>query len=346
MKKWLYPLAHVLVWSWLIFRDVYSHLIDYASSDYMLRCISSSGLSPVFYFIVFCTSFALVEMAAFYSACYWIAPNLYPRPRWIRAILAVISAFTVTVLTRYLVEYHIHKSFLHFDNYFGRPFNLGFYIPNCLLYVQEYFLYGICFFFLVQSYRVRDEKRQAELAFLKSQTNPHFLFNTINDIYALTYQKSDEAPEALLKLSDMLRYSLYDGAADHGPLKRELDYLQDYLDLHRLGAKQKSFIQFNVEGDPGNLQIAPLLLVPFVENIIKHGVTDDSSRPAEIKVRIDRKTLYLDAVNEVKDQQKDRTGGIGLASVRRRLELLYPNRHRFVIRQENGTFHCQMEIQL
>jgi two-component system LytT family sensor kinase len=296
--------------------------------------------------LIFESTFFLVSIAAFYAAYFWIGPNVYPRFRWFRAVAGLLGALAVTVLTRYLVEFHIHLPFLHFDNYNGHPYGLYEYIKNCILYHDDYFLYGVCVYVLLQSYRIRNQKAQAELAFLKSQTNPHFLFNTINDIYALTYQKSDDAPEALLKLSGMLRYSLYDGSADHVPLQRELAYLKDYLDLQRLGAKDKSYIQYHIEGDPGNLQIAPLLLVPFLENIVKHGITDDPDQPAKFSISIHKNNLRLYAINEVKNQQKDQTGGIGLANVRRRLDLVYPNRHRFVISQENGKFHCQMEIQL
>jgi two-component system LytT family sensor kinase len=346
MKKKLTIVWHILAWTFLTAFQVYRFYNDYQLFGFLAPQVKASGFSPFIFYLIFESTFFLVSIAAFYAAYFWIAPYLYPSFRWFKAMIGLLGAIMATVLARYLVEFHIHLPFLHFDNYNGHPYGWYEYTKNCILFHDDYFLYGICVYVLLQSYRIRNQKAQAELAFLKSQTNPHFLFNTINDIYALTYQKSDEAPEALLKLSDMLRYSLYDGAADHVPLKKELDYLQDYLDLHRYGAKQRSYIQFKIEGDPGNLQIAPLLLVPFLENIIKHGVTDDPSQPAAINVRMGRKGFSLDAVNVVKDHQKDQTGGIGLASVRRRLELLYPNRHRFVIRQENGTFHCQMEIAL
>jgi two-component system LytT family sensor kinase len=346
MKKRIYILWHVLAWTLLIARQVYVNYAYYKDSATMAASVHSSGISPLTFFMIYCTTFMMVNMAFFYSAYGWIGPNLYPRPRWVRAVLGLLGSLTLTVLTRYLVEYHIHKPLLHFDNYFGRPLDLKFYIPNCLLFSQEYFLYGLCLYILVQSYRIRDEKKEAELALLKSQTNPHFLFNTINDIYSLTYQKSDEAPEALLKLSGILRYTLYDGATEFVPLQKELDYLKDYLDLQRMGAKNKSYIEFRIEGDASGHRIVPLLLIPFAENIIKHGITDEPGKPAQLFLTIEKNRFMLIAKNEIRTQHKDKTGGIGLPNVSRRLELLYPHRHRFEVLKENGKFHCQMEIQL
>src|SRR6202000_774092 len=160
------------------------------------------------------------------------------------------------------------------------------------------------------------------------------------------YQKSEEAPEALLKLSGLLRYMLYEDGRDKVSLEKELDYLTDYLDLQRIGSKQRTYIDFSVTGYMGQLRIAPLLLIPFAENIVKHGVIDDPSRPARLHVEAGEGRFRLNAVNRGKPQEKDMTGGIGLNNVRRRLELLYPGRYTFEVKERKGEFACVLDLKL
>ena len=190
------------------------------------------------------------------------------------------------------------------------------------------------------------EKTQAELSFLRSQVNPHFLFNAINDVYALTYQKSDEAPAALLKLSDILRYMLDEDNINKVLLEKELRYLKDYIDLQAMGNKNNIFVTLVLAGEVNSQQIIPLLLIPFVENIYKHGVIDDHAKKAQVNITIDVNNFTLTATNHIKYQQKDGTGGIGLKNTQRRLQLQYPGKHSFVVKEDNGVFTCMLSINL
>lgn len=275
-----------------------------------------------------------------------MAPSLFPRIRYGRALLSLLGICIAIVATRYVMEYQVLLPLLHFDNYFGHPMDLWHFSRNCILYTYDFSLYGVILYFLVNGDKVRQEKIKAELSFLKSQVNPHFLFNTINDIYALAYQKSDEAPEALLKLSGILRYMLYEASTEKVGLGKEVDYLVDYLDLQRIGSKQNTYIDFTVEGSTDRLQIAPLILIPFAENIVKHGVINDKQHPASLSIRIRDDHFSLRAANTINGKQEDHTGGIGLQNVRRRLELLYPGRHTFQVTRNDGIFMCNLDIHL
>jgi len=181
------------------------------------------------------------------------------------------------------------------------------------------------------------EKLETELKFLKYQFNPHFLFNSINDIYSLTYQRSDEAPAALLKLSDILRYMLREGRDDTMPLQSEVKYLEDVIELQRISTKGMACINFTIEGYVGMQPIATLLLIAFVENAFKHGVLTDAANPVKINLQATDEKLDFRVHNKKNRDQKDKTPGIGLNNVRRRLELMYPGRHTLAIDQQ-GEF--------
>ncbi len=196
---------------------------------------------------------------------------------------------------------------------------------------------------------LRGEKLEAELKFLRSQINPHFLFNALNNIYTLTLTRSERAPEMLLKLSNMLRYMLHDCKAEYVPLSKEIEYLRHFIDLYRL--KDSRGLRINAQFDesrPG-LPIAPLLLVPFVENAFKHSKIEDLEK-GWIAIRLSTGDDYIlfEVENSIPEgaHSKDDVGGIGLSNVRRQLELLYPDRHLLSLISENGVFKVRLRLVL
>ena len=191
---------------------------------------------------------------------------------------------------------------------------------------------------------IEKEKLKTELAFLKSQVNPHYLFNTINDIYALTQQQSEEATEALLKLSELLRYMLRESDDHYVLLSSEIQYLENVIALQKIGQKGRAYINFEVEGSIGQQKIAPLILINFIENAFKHGVFNDPTNPIQILISVDEKTLKLHLRNAINTAKKDKTGGIGLTNVSRRLALLYPNRHKLLIDHQQDFFSVDLKI--
>jgi LytS/YehU family sensor histidine kinase len=192
---------------------------------------------------------------------------------------------------------------------------------------------------------LQKESLITELAFLRSQINPHFLFNTINDIYALTYQKSEQAPEALLKLSELLRYMLRESTDDLMPLQSEIDYLNNLIELQRISAKGNAYIDFEVEGYVGLQKVASLLFVAFVENAFKHGVLNDAASPVSIRLFVTYDCIDFTVKNRINNGQKDRTGGIGLINVKRRLELLYSSKHLLeVTADDEYIVHLQLQL--
>jgi len=269
-------------------------------------------------------------------------------PKYILSLMATILLFSPLY---YLMEQIVYpligwKSYeMDLDFLFAFIVALGANFLNIFL--------GLLLSYLMDWRTVRAEKEvvekeqlRTELAFLKSQVNPHYLFNTINDIYALTQQQSEEAPEALLKLSEVLRYMLRESDDPYVPLANEVDYLNHVIDLQKIGQKGNSHIQFKLTGKIAQQKIAPLILINFLENAFKHGVFKDREEPIQLSVSIDGQHFHLHLRNKINNAKKDRTGGIGLANVKRRLALIYPNRHELLIDQQTDTFTVDLKIDL
>jgi two-component system, LytTR family, sensor kinase len=186
----------------------------------------------------------------------------------------------------------------------------------------------------------------AEVSFLKSQINPHFLFNTLNGIYSLANARSAHTEEAVLKLSQMLRYVLYDSSTEKIELSKDIAYITNFMHLQRLRLAQKVKINYEVRGNIEGLFIAPLLLITFIENTFKHGVSYIYPSTIAIEISVFDETLTLVASNTVFENNKFDTGGIGLKNARRRLELLYPGKYLLDIVRNNRLYVVNLKINL
>lgn len=200
-----------------------------------------------------------------------------------------------------------------------------------------------------QAIQSSKEKLETELKFLKSQINPHFLFNALNNIYTLTVIKSDVAPESLLRLSEMLRYMLYDSNEEKVPLSKEIAYLKNYTELFLLKDSRGLDITLELDESRPDLPVAPLLFIPFIENAFKHSkIEDRESASVRIELQTGEQHITFSVLNTVPAAEfaKDHVGGIGLVNVRQRLDLLYPNRHELTIDQQTDHFHVTLNIDL
>ncbi|WP_133259600.1 sensor histidine kinase [Pseudochryseolinea flava] len=185
------------------------------------------------------------------------------------------------------------------------------------------------------------EKLQAELKFLKTQIHPHFLFNTLNNLYALTLKKSDKAPEMVLKLSELINYMLYECTSDEVSLSKEIKFIQNYIDVEKMRYGDKLDIELRITGEVSDRKIAPLILLPFVENCFKHGASE-TLQQSWVKVSIDGQPHVL--IIKVENSKSPENGittrkeGIGIQNVKRRLDLLYPEKHTLKILNGEETF--------
>jgi two-component system LytT family sensor kinase len=195
------------------------------------------------------------------------------------------------------------------------------------------------------------ETMQSELRFLKSQINPHFLFNTLNSLYALTLKKSDLAPDIVLKLSEMMRYMLYECNEKWVPLSKEVNYIANYLELERIRQGNRVDILYEVEGLVSDQKIAPLMFIPFIENCFKHGLGSHISKGfVNIRLNVRGNDIDLRIENSkgevMPKQNHPRSGGIGLVNVRRRLDLLYPNRYQLTVDDAPTSYAVRLVLRL
>ena len=195
-----------------------------------------------------------------------------------------------------------------------------------------------------ENQQLRDEKRLAETVFLKTQLNPHFLYNTLNLLYGMAHPAAKPLAAAILKLADLMRYVLHEEPDGQVDLGQEIDYLHNYLALCHLRFPDQFFVDFTITGEPAGHRIAPLLLIPFVENAFKHGVLDDADHPVRLRLTIRPAEIVFAVQNRISDHRKDPTSGIGLPNLRRRLALLYPSRHALRIVPKNRQFNTLLRL--
>lgn len=192
---------------------------------------------------------------------------------------------------------------------------------------------------------IESKKTKAELALLKSQINPHFFFNTLNNLYGLTVEKSDDAPNVVLKLSDMMRHTIYLGKEDFVPLKDEIKYLKNYIELHKIRYHKTVDIAFNHSHEL-EYQIAPLLFIIPLENAFKHGVerlTEDAY--IHINLMTDDGIIQFDIENNFGILEANKTFGIGLDNLKQRLKLLYPSKHTIAIQDTDKVYKLSLKIE-
>jgi LytS/YehU family sensor histidine kinase len=196
--------------------------------------------------------------------------------------------------------------------------------------------------------QLRIEKQQAELNYLKSQTNPHFLFNTLNNIYSLSRDKSDLAPESILRLSKILRFMLYETSGAYISVEQELKVISDYIALEKLRYDESLRINFNYDIEDMRQALPPLLLIPLVENAFKHGVSETRNQPfVDIHLSIKKRQLAFLVKNSTEGVSEDGNvkENIGLSNLRRQLELLYKD-YQLSIQQDSSEFTANLKINL
>ncbi|OHX65057.1 sensor histidine kinase [Flammeovirga pacifica] len=231
---------------------------------------------------------------------------------------------------------------------FGSVFILITIIVSTVLTVSEYDKER-----KVKEAKLREDKMEAELKFLRSQINPHFLFNALNNIYTLSYMNLPTAPDKIAQLSEMLRYLLYDCNEERVELSKEISYLHNYIDFQQLKTKDNQNINFDINVKNNSRLIPPVLLEPFVENAFKYSRLEEDEDDAgfvSILLKETEDQLIFEVKNSINPQRtinNDPTkGGIGINNVQKRLELIYPNEHQLSILEEKDVFKVKLIIHL
>ena len=235
----------------------------------------------------------------------------------------------------------------------------GSFFPSDISKYFFFFMYttgtGMAAFFLRRNTMIQKEnvekeklKKEMELTYLKEQVNPHFLFNSLNSIYALARQQSPETPDLVMQLSELMRYQLESSKKDRVLLKEELEFIENYVLLEEKRLSQRCTVELLIGNQLIDLQIAPMLLIPFVENAVKHGAQSTNEPSSiDISVNIKESSLHFYVVNSKPlSVQTSNRKGLGLANVRRRLKLLYPNSHVLKIEDSRKKYSVDLTIDL
>ena len=312
---------------------------------------SSSKIEKIdiIYTLVFMVTLAIPV----YVNLYLLIPKLLSRKHYAAYFLSVTLLLALSVLFNYMTFDrwidHVLKGY-YFISYYDftdlAAFFISFMALTSLLKLSK------AWFNLYETRQhlaeAEKEKKQAELLALKSQVNPHFLFNSLNTIYSLALNKSSLAPEAIVRLGNIMRYVIYQSKSEYVKLEEELELLKEYLALQKMRSGKKARITMETGEIDTGLEIAPLLFLPLVENAFKHGIKGETGE-SFLKIKMNMTGTWLNFtiennVGHVDKVEKEEYHGLGLENVRQRLELVYPDRHTFLV--TNDTAHFRVDIKL
>lgn len=283
---------------------------------------------------------------------------LYKNKFLIYFIELVLLLAVVSVLHRYFVLYWGYPKFFPqwMDGEYVQVWKFSRLVQTALIIISPVaFTTGFKLFIDWYKERreteaLRREKIDAELKFLKSQTNPHFLFNTLNSIYGLALEKSEKTPSLILKLSDILSYTLYESNVKRVTLRKELTLIENIIALEKERYEKRVVIDYKLEGDIEGIKIPPLILVPFIENAFKHGLKNEVKKGwIKINIKALKSTLSFrieNSIAKIEDEENNNGGGLGLQNVSRRLDLLYGDQKELLIHKTDDTYIVDLTIKL
>jgi len=336
--KWLKIILHVAAWVVVLSLP---YLLRPPYDPQRARDPDREG----FFYLSMLTGFFYVVL--FYLNAYLLTPRLLYKKKYVQYILVLPAVFCVIMLCHGFLFTHLIKT---------KPFvfrmSAWFNLTTFLLTVAASLIYKLMWD-KSKSDQLLQEKHEenlkTELSFLRSQISPHFLFNILNNMVALVRLKSDQLEPTIIKLSNLMQYMLYETDEEKVLLGTEVEYLQSYIDLQqqRFGSKVKLNVSLNVKEDW--LSIEPMMLIPFVENAFKHGVGMIADPEINIALNTNEKQLVFtvsNKYNRAAEEAKDKTSGIGLPNVQRRLKLLYGKQHNLSITEQDGWFCVLLKLNL
>ena len=295
----------------------------------------------------------IIMILIFYFNYYFLIPKFFLQKKYVLFGIGVVLTFCALVFAHRLVP--LDASDLVPP---GTEVTLPFPIQNANLILWKIwthlfqFLTVFAFSFLLKFYdrwkQTEKEKISAELSYLKAQINPHFLFNTLNSIYSLALEKSDDTAAAVVKLSGMMRHVISEAHQDFVSLTKEISYISDYIDLQKIRLGNTVRINYFADINAGDKQIAPLVLIPFIENAFKYGVNAEDNSLIQVQIALNENELTLEVHNNkviVKKEETEQTG-LGIKNTKKRLDLLYPGEHKLELRDSEKEFSVLLTLKL
>ncbi len=311
------------------------------STEPLTRDLNSIWVTSVY--LRFCFQNAILVLL-FYLNYLVIAPHFLAKKK--NNLLFILTGFTAILFFIYLI-FLFHRGI---DMHIGRnpmPFKLRF--IDSFLYCLAIFALSTVLFLSGSYKKLQQQQLESELLFLRSQINPHFLFNSLNNIYSLIVLKSEKAADAMLKLSDLLRFALYESGEKFILLSKELKYIDDYISLQSMRLNENVKIHYETTEHSADKKIHPMLLVPFIENAFKHGVSYSEPSEISISISIENGRLELFVKNTIfrnKSGQLNELSGIGMNNVTRRLEIIYAGKFKLEKFERKDSYEVVLKINL
>jgi two-component system, LytTR family, sensor kinase len=337
-KRWVQVVFHIA--AWLIIFSLPFLLRRYPATD-APKDRDESG------FFLMNNLTALLWLGIFYLNAYALTPAFIYTKKYLYYFLIITGLFAIVmVIHSWLFVSLISKPLL-----LSR--SIGFNIPPFMLAIAVSIAYRMIIDKNKTDKQLEQKQKEnltSELSFLRSQVSPHFMFNVLNNILALARLKSDQLEPTIFKLSTLMRYMLYETDEEKVSLQKEIDYLNSYIDLQkqRIGGKVK--LTIDIPDAEAHHEIAPMLLIPFIENAFKHGTAHIKNAQIDISMHVENNVLSFMIRNRYdtleSNNSKDKTSGIGLANIMRRLKLLYDKKHTLFITKEDGWFIVSLQINL
>lgn len=288
--------------------------------------------------------FTLMQIGVFYVMIYVLYPKFFLKRKIKTYLLTIISlCLFISIFSAY-IHVWIEGRFEYPVFWAGAA--VKFLIALAVMATGTSFL---LITYVLQEQRLQSENLRTELGFLRSQVSPHFMFNTLNSLVSLARKKSDKLEPALLELSNLLHYMLYESDEEKVSISKEIDYIQSYIDLQTLRFGHHVRISFEAIKPDDDFTIEPMLLIPLIENAFKHGIgmIEDPEIIVQLKVIKDEVMLMVqNKFNKGSGETKDKTSGIGLNNLDRRLKLLYPNRHALQLASNGTYYNASLKIQM
>lgn len=338
----------------IVQNKILQHILFWCLSYYyLLHFFSAEEIKRID--LIYTAVFHLPLMAGVYLNLYLLIPWLLSKKRYV--LYTVLLALTI-ILTALLNTFIFSKAIDYFlpGYYFISYYELSDLVQFSVVYTGLTTLIKLsrAWFKLLESenylVRAQKEKKDAELLFLKTQINPHFLFNSLNSIYSLSLKKDAQTPAVLLKLAEVMRYMTYESNEAHVLLEKEMQYIRNYIELQELRATSNAHILFEVNGSPGMQRIAPFVLIVFIENGFKHGIQAGINDTfIDIRIDLSDNELILTVENNIgitDETENEDFRGLGLNNVKKRLELLYFQKHKLDISNNGERFKVQLKMDL
>jgi len=341
MKKYIEPIVHMFIWGvgCFIILNYSSRIGGFKKGDGPFLIVAAFGV--------------FMNLIIFYATAFFFVPKILELKRTTTLVISLLVGFISITLLESFIDYQYLTSFFSskrasFFVYFFQHILVGFFILLVALFyaLLKYWVYN------EKLKRVLlEEKLSTEMAFLKSKINPHFLFNVLNSFYAKALKHNvPDLADGIVKLAELMRYMVYETNEDKVLIEKEIHHLKNFIQVYQLRMSEEDDVQIDFEtiGDIKGIKISPMLLIPFVENAIKHGVDSQKKSVINISIEIKQNKLYFKVINtmhKIPSDIVDGSSGFGLDNLKKRLSVLYPNEHTIETKTEEGCFIALLSLE-